>query len=74
MKGGETEIRINMTGFNQNDETTQHGFHIYEYGDLSSGCDSAGAHYDPFGVVHGGPGDDPRFRLVNTCTDDIILI
>ena len=30
----------------------KHGFHIHEYGDLSKGCESAGAHYNPDDVDH----------------------
>lgn len=30
-----------------------HGFHIHEWGDLSAGCESAGAHYNPFDSSHG---------------------
>lgn len=32
----------------------KHGVHIHEFGDLSQGCKSAGDHYNPDGVVHGG--------------------
>lgn len=31
-----------------------HGFHIHEYGDLSDGCNSACAHFNPYNKVHGG--------------------
>jgi len=37
-----------------------HGFHIHESGDLSGGCASARAHYNPFRKVHGGPADSNR--------------
>lgn len=30
-----------------------HGLHIHEFGDISKGCDSAGAHYNPTKVQHG---------------------
>ena len=32
----------------------EHGFHIHEYGDLTDGCQSACAHFNPFGTTHGG--------------------
>jgi len=44
-----TLIRGQITGL----EPGEHGFHIHEYGDLSNGCESAGAHYNPDGVDHG---------------------
>lgn len=37
-----------------------HGFHIHESGDLTSGCKSLCAHYNPFNKVHGGPKDTDR--------------
>lgn len=30
-----------------------HAIHIHEYGNLTEGCKSAGAHYNPDGDVHG---------------------
>jgi Cu-Zn family superoxide dismutase len=38
----------------------EQGFHIHEFGDLSDGCNSACAHYNPFGKLHGCPGNPER--------------
>ncbi|XP_037269268.1 superoxide dismutase [Cu-Zn] isoform X1 [Rhipicephalus microplus] len=38
----------------------KHGFHVHEYGDLSKGCASTGAHYNPLRMPHGGPKDRKR--------------
>ena len=32
-----------------------HGFHIHQYGDLTEGCKSACAHFNPRKAMHGGP-------------------
>jgi len=38
----------------------KHGFHIHESGDLSDGCNSLCAHYNPFNKKHGGLNDKER--------------
>lgn len=34
-----------------------HGFHVHEKGDLSGGCDTLLAHYNPLNKTHGAPSD-----------------
>ncbi len=36
-------VDVNITGLAEGD----HGFHIHEKGDLTDGCASLGAHYNP---------------------------
>ena len=31
-----------------------HGFHIHEFGDMSDGCATLGAHWNPTSQLHGG--------------------
>lgn len=38
----------------------KHGFHIHESGDLTDGCASACAHYNPFKKNHGGRDSEER--------------
>lgn len=45
-----------MTGL----KAGKHGFHIHEFGNLTKGCITAGAHYNPFNKTHGGPSDTER--------------
>ncbi|KAI9486514.1 MAG: superoxide dismutase [Benjaminiella poitrasii] len=51
-----TEVFANISGLPQGD----HGLHVHQYGDLSNGCTSFGAHYNPFNKTHGSPTDKNR--------------
>ena len=53
----EVNIDIHLTGLKKNHK---HGFHVHEYGDLSEGCESMCAHFNPYGKTHGGPYDKNR--------------
>lgn len=46
-----THIEGKITGLKPN---KKHGFHIHEYGDLTDGCASACAHFNPYNKNHGG--------------------
>uniref|UniRef100_D3TN65 Extracellular superoxide dismutase [Cu-Zn] n=2 Tax=Glossina morsitans morsitans TaxID=37546 RepID=D3TN65_GLOMM len=39
-----------------------HGMHVHEMGDVSGGCDTVGAHYNPRNSPHGAPHDEPNQR------------
>lgn len=41
-----------------------HGIHIHENGDISNGCESLGAHYNPRKARHGSPDDSADQRHV----------
>lgn len=50
-------VNVNLEGFEPN---TTHGFHVHESGDLTSGCDSMCAHFNPYNQTHGGQNDSIR--------------
>lgn len=47
-----TTIKADFTGLTPGNK---HGFHIHQYGNLLKGCATAGPHYNPFKMTHGGP-------------------
>ena len=63
-----TTVHLDLTGLKKN---ARHGFHIHEFGNLSKGCESMGAHFNPFGQRHGGPKSSARHvgDLGNIITD-----
>ncbi|MCH8548027.1 MAG: superoxide dismutase family protein [Balneolaceae bacterium] len=51
-------VQANISGL---DEDGVHGFHIHEFGDCrADDATSAGGHYNPTGMDHGGPMDENR--------------
>uniref|UniRef100_A0A410JA94 Superoxide dismutase [Cu-Zn] n=1 Tax=Philasterides dicentrarchi TaxID=282688 RepID=A0A410JA94_9CILI len=50
-EGQQVELKAEIKGLSAG----LHGFHIHQFGNLTEGCKTAGPHYNPEGVVHGGP-------------------
>ena len=51
LKKNDVIIEITLSGLKKN---ALLGFHVHEAGDLSDGCASACAHFNPYGKKHGG--------------------
>jgi Cu-Zn family superoxide dismutase len=69
VKGDEVEISGEITGLTPG----EHGFHVHEFGDLSSADGMAtGGHFNPGKHKHGGPHDTERHAgdLGNIKADD----
>lgn len=59
---GKLEAFFYLDGFPPGTNLTGRAIHIHQFGDLSSSCDSAGGHYNPFNVHHPRhPGDFGNF-------------
>ncbi|XP_045474629.1 superoxide dismutase [Cu-Zn]-like [Harmonia axyridis] len=56
LPAGPVHIKGNITGL----PLGKHGFHIHHSGDLRSGCEKLGSHFNPYFVQHGGPLDPLR--------------
>lgn len=61
-------VDINLSGL---PTSSKLGFHIHEAGDLSDGCKSACAHFNPYNTTHGGKDSTVRHvgDLGNITTD-----
>jgi Cu-Zn family superoxide dismutase len=53
----QVKIDVDIVGLTPN---FLHGFHVHEAGDLSDKCTSMCAHFNPYGMPHGGPGKKKR--------------
>ena len=52
-----TTVTLDLCGLKKN---ALHGFHVHKCGDLSNGCESMCAHFNPYGKSHGGPDSKER--------------
>ena len=55
--GSKIKIDLDLTGLSPN---SLHGFHVHEAGDLTDKCKSMCAHFNPYGLTHGCPGQTIR--------------
>ncbi|XP_027339832.1 superoxide dismutase [Cu-Zn], chloroplastic-like [Abrus precatorius] len=53
---GPTTVNVRVSGLTPG----PHGFHLHEFGDLTKGCISTGAHFNPDQLKHGAPKDKIR--------------
>uniref|UniRef100_A0A0K8R8A0 Superoxide dismutase [Cu-Zn] n=1 Tax=Ixodes ricinus TaxID=34613 RepID=A0A0K8R8A0_IXORI len=68
------EVTVNVTGL----PPGSHGFHVHQYGDITKGCASAGGHFNPLSMNHGGPNSVVRhvgdLGNIDADADGIVVI
>lgn len=65
--GGPTNVRVDLSGL----PAGKHGLHVHEYGDVSGGCMSAGAHWNPDSTDHGGRSGTRHVGDLGNVTADV---
>ena len=63
-----TQIHISFNGIKPG---AVHAIHIHEFGNLTEGCKSAGAHYNPYNMEHGSIMVNPVRRHVGDLINNI---
>ncbi|XP_064627538.1 superoxide dismutase [Cu-Zn]-like [Lineus longissimus] len=53
---GEVTVSGEVTGLSPGN----HGFHVHQFGDYSTGCTGTGGHFNPHGKEHGAPSVENR--------------
>ncbi|XP_036776896.1 extracellular superoxide dismutase [Cu-Zn] [Manis pentadactyla] len=62
--GAKLEAFFDLEGFPAEVNSSSRAIHVHQVGDLSQGCESTGAHYNPLGVPHPQhPGDFGNFAV-----------
>ncbi|XP_062069046.1 extracellular superoxide dismutase [Cu-Zn] [Lepus europaeus] len=62
--GAQLEAFFDLEGFPVEANLSSRAIHVHQFGDLSQGCDSTGAHYNPLAVQHPQhPGDFGNFAV-----------
>ncbi|XP_025743584.1 extracellular superoxide dismutase [Cu-Zn] [Callorhinus ursinus] len=62
--GARLEAFFDLEGFPAEANSSSRAIHVHQFGDLSQGCESTGAHYNPLAVPHPQhPGDFGNFAV-----------
>ncbi|CAH1778224.1 unnamed protein product [Owenia fusiformis] len=58
--GGNTDIYVELRGFDPNDAEVLHGMHVHTEGSIEGGCAATGGHFNPTSSNHGSPASEDR--------------